>query len=470
MAAARADQQRIDARHAAGRLTAYERLDILFDQGSIVELGTPGGGVITASGTIDGRRAFAFSQDRLSAGAIMIPEQAAKIVALIDRAIAAGDPVIGLHDSPGSALEDGLAGLAAHASVMHRQALAHGVVPQIAMVFDRSAGTAALSPALADIVFMLGGSALFVAGPEVLRMATGELTTAERLGGAALHTTDSGVADDMFDDEIAMLFATRDLLGLLPSTSDAESSVVAIDPRERATPALDTLVPLDPDTPYDMRELVRAIVDECAPFELQPQHAGNMLCAFGRIDGRPVGIVACQPLVLGGTIDGAAACKAARFVRLCDRLGLPIVTMVDSPGLLPGAAQEANGILRHAAALLAAFAQADVPRVTVVTRRAIGAAWAVLAPKTLGTARCYAWPGAEIAAMPTAAADRLFGDDEREKRRDYAAHIADPDHAVASGLVDAVIRPAETRATIARALRELANDRTVHRSTNGPAQ
>lgn len=463
MAASSADQQRIDARHAQGRLTAHERLDTLFDQGSFAQFGDSGDGVVTASGTIHGRRTFAFAQDRLSDGAIVTRAHATRIVALIDRAVAAGDPIIALYDSPGIALEEGLDSLAAQTGILRAQAKAQGVVPQIALVFDQTAGVTALSPPLADIVLMLADSALFAAGPAVLRAATGELATAERLGGATLHTTHSGIADDRFDDEIEMLFAARDLIDYLPPDPTSRLAPVATDPPQRVTPALDTLVPLDPDTPYDMRELLRAIVDERAFFELQPDHAGNILCALARIDGRAVGIVASQPLVLGGTIDSAAACKASRFVLLCDQRRLPIVTLVDSPGLLPGAQQEANGILRHAAALLAAHAQATVPRVTIVTRRAIGAAWAVLGPgplgpAPLGPARCYVWPGAQVAAMPAdAAADRLFRNGDDQKRRDYAADIADPQHAVAAGLIDAVIRPAETRATIALALRDLAS-------------
>ncbi len=450
--------QRIDAQHARGRLTARDRLDILFDEATHAEIASPGHGVITASGTINGRPAFAFAQDVTDEDGVITRQHANKIAALIDRAIADGAPIIGLYDSPGASLDGGLATLAAQGTVMQRQALASGVVPQLALLFGHQAGAAALSPALADFTFMLSSSTLYLAGPDIVRAATGELASADSLGGATLHATSTGIADATFTNEIELLIATRDLLDFLPSAAgEIAPPRETPDSHERETSALETLVPLDPDTPYDMRELLRALADERAVFELQPDHAGNLICALARIAGRPAGIVASQPMVLAGTIDSAAARKAARFVRWCDGFGLPIVTIVDSPGFLPGVAEEAGGIVRHAAALLAAYAQATVPRIALVTRRALGGAWAVLAPKPLGTAACYAWPGAEIAAMNGAAtAELLFGLNEHEKRRDYAARIADPGHAVASGLVDAVIRPAETRAMVAHALRRSA--------------
>ena len=458
--------QRIEAQHARGRLTARERLDILFDEATIVEIGRTGEGVVTAMGAISGRPAFAFAQDVTDADGTITSLHAGKITALIDRAIAAGAPIIGLYDSPGALLNEGLATLAAQTTIMQRQSLASGVVPQLALLFGHHAGATALSPALADVTFMLAPSTLFLAGPDIVRGATGELASAETLGGATLHASRTGIADAAFTNEIEMLVAARDLLDLLPSAAgDAAPSRSTPDSPDRETPALDTLVPLDPDTPYDMRELLRAIADERELFELQSNHAGNLICALGRIHGRSIGIVASHPLVLAGTIDGAAARKAARFVRFCDSFSLPIVTIIDSPGFLPGAAEEAGGIVRHAAILLAAYAQATVPRITLVTRRALGGAWAVLAPKPLGTTACYAWPGAEIAAIGgAAAAERLFGLNEHQKRRDYAARIADPRRAVASGLVDAVIRPAATRATIARALRQSAGGRHYHPS------
>lgn len=472
MAAIAQQQERIDAQHAYGRLTARERLDTLFDEASLSEVGIVGDGVVTASGMIAGRPAFAFSQDVIDADGLVTHRHAEKITTLIDRAIEAGAPIIGLYDSPGASLNDGLKVLGTQAAMMGRQALASGVVPQLALLFGRSAGANALAPPLADFVFMHAASTLYLAGPDVVRAATGELASAESLGGPALHAAQTGIADAIFANEIDMLFAARELVDLLPSTAAGEPRHrQSPDSSDRESPGLDTIIPLDPEAPYDVREVIRAIVDEQHSFELQAEHAANLRCVFARIEGRTIGIVASQPLILGGAIDGAAARKAARFVRLCDAFGMPIVTLVDSPGFVPGIAEEPAGIVRHAAALLAAYAQATVPLITIVTRRALGSAWAVLAPKPLGACACYAWPGAEIAAMGGhAAAERMFGDEEHEKRRDYAARIADPGHAVAAGLVDAVIRPAATRATIARALRQAAGDQSSPPSPNGAGQ
>ena len=438
-----------DAQHARGRLIARERLDTLFDQGSVTEAEPAGDGVITAHGTIRGRPVIAFSQDVTAAGGIITPAHAEKIGRLIDQAVAAHTPIVGLYDSPGAALHRGLTGLEAQATLMRRQAGARGRILQVALVFGETAGAAALSPALADMTFMLqADAALLLAGSEVLRDATGELASTAMLGGATLHAAQTGVADGVFDDEI-------ELLGLLPDPRDAPR--VPSDADDRLAPALDTLVPLDAATPYDMHELARTIVDERDLLALQPDHAPNLICALGRIGGHAVGILANQPLVLGGALDTAATRKAIRFVQLCTRLGLPLVTLIDTPGFLATRADAGQGIVRDAAMLLAALAELRTPRVTIVTRRALGAGWAVLAPPSRGRATCYAWPTAEIAAMGgDAAADRLFDPAKDQKKRDYAARIADPTHAVAAGLVRAVIRPATTRQVIAAAFREAA--------------
>jgi propionyl-CoA carboxylase beta chain len=461
MAAAVGECERTVLRHAEGRLTARERLDILFDESSFAEIGPPGDGVIIAAGAIQGRPVFAFSQDAIDASGIVTQRHAEKVIALVDHAVQAGWPIIGLYDSPGISLGEGLASLEAQVVLMQRQALARAVVPQVALVFGQSWGASAFSPVLADIVFMLKGSMLGTAGPLVAREATGEIATAEALGGAVLHATITGVADGIYADELELLFAARDLIDLLPPFGGLPSERSIPDAQDREDPGLNLLVPLDPDASYDMRELVRALSDGRAPFEIQADHAGNMLCALAQIDGRAVGIVASQPLVLSGAIDGAAARKAARFVRFCGSFGLPIVTIVDSPGFAPGTAGAADGIVQHGADLLAAYAGADVPRITIVTRRALGGAWAVLAARPLGGSQCYAWPGAEIAPMRgTAAAQMLFAEAEHQKKRDYAERIADPGHAVAAGFVDAVIRPAATRRTIVRALRQTACDQS----------
>jgi propionyl-CoA carboxylase beta chain len=461
MATSVGECERTALRHAEGRLTARERLDILFDESSFVEIDPRGDGVITGMGAIQGRPVFAFSQDAIDGSAIVTQRHAEKVSALVDHAVRAGSPIIGLYDSPGLSLPEGLASVDAHGALMQQQALAQAVVPQFALVFGESWGTSAFSPVLADFVFMLEGSVLGTAGPSVVRGATGEIASADALGGALLHATGTGIADGIYANEIELLFAARDVIDLLPPLGTSPPERLTSDSWDREDPGLDTLVPLDPEAPYDMREVVRALSDEREPFEIQPDHAGNILCALARIDGRAVGIVASQPMVRWGVIDSAAARKAARFVRFCNSFGLPIVTIVDSPGFAPGMVEAANGVIRHGADLLAAYARADVPHLAIVTRRAFGGAWAVLASRSPRGGHRYAWPGAEIATMGgMAAAKLLFAETEHQKRRDYVARIADPGHAVAAGFVDAVIRPAATRRTIVRALRQTACDQS----------
>ncbi|OWK29135.1 carboxyl transferase domain-containing protein [Sphingomonas mucosissima] len=459
MAAIVEEREGSAAQHACGRLTARERLDILFDEASFVEPGPAGHGVVTGLGLVQGRPVAAFSQDVTDAGGTITRQHAEKIGHLIDRATSLGAPIVGLYDSPGSALDEGLSCLAAQAAMLQQSARAQGRVPQMALVFGHNVGTAALAPALADVTFMLDrASALYLAGPATLRRATGEIASVEALGGPSLHATRTGMADGVFANEIDLLLAARDLLDLLPSASDKPPPQIATgDPYDREEPALDKLVPLDPTEPYDMRDLARAIVDEGELFEIQPGHAANVICGFGRTEGRTIGIIGNQPMVMGGAIDSAAARKAAQFALRCDRFGVPIVTLLDSPGFLPGAAEESRGIVADAANLLAALARASVPRITIVTRRALGTAWTVLGPQPTTSSPCYAWPGAEIAAMTgNAAAELLFDEGEDQKKRDYAARIADPSSAVDAGFVDAVIPPAATRRTIAEALRRIA--------------
>lgn len=460
MAATVEVRERSDAQHARGRLTARERLDILFDHATFRETAPVGAGIVTGYGLVQGRPVAAFSQDVTDAGGIITRDHAAKIASLIDRAVTMGAPIVGIYDSPGTALDDGLMGLDAQSDMIQRQALAQGKVPQLALVFGATAGTGALSPALADFTFMLDRAAtLHLAGPEVLRRATGEIASTDTLGGPSLHAIHTGIADRVFANEIDALFAARDLLDLLPSSAGAPSPpIFPADVPHRQERGLDQLVPLDPAKPYDISELARALVDERELFDIQPQHAANLLCALGRVEGRTVAIIGTQPIVLSGTIDSAAARKAARFAGFCGRYGLPIVVLLDSPGFLPGTAEETRGIVREAAGLMAALARAPGPRVTIVTRRALGPVWAVFAARRLTSDRCYAWPAAEIAVMnPAAAAELLFDQTDDQKKRDYAARIADPSHAVDAGFVDAVIRPAATRQTIAEALRHAAH-------------
>ncbi|MCC2980736.1 acyl-CoA carboxylase subunit beta [Sphingomonas sp. IC4-52] len=460
MAATVEEQERSDVQHARGRLTARERLDILFDHATFRETGPIGAGVVTGEGLVQGRPVTAFSQDVTDASGIMTQDHATKIASLIDHAVSMGAPVVGLYDSPGVALDDGLLGLGAQSNMIQCQALAQGKVPQLALVFGATAGMAALSPALADVTFMLErAAALHLAGPDVLRRATGEIASADALGGSTLHAIHTGMADRVFADEVELLFAAHDLLDLLPSSVGASTPLIfTADPPHREEPGLDQLVPLDPAEPYDMRELARALVDERELFDVQPQHAANLVCALGRVEGRAVGILGTQPMVLAGTIDSAAARKAARFAGFCGRYGLPMVMLLDSPGFLPGTAEEARGIVREAGNMMAALARAPGPRITIITRRAIGPVWAVFASRRTTLDHCYAWPGAEIAVMNTAAAaELLFDDTDDQKKRDYAARIADPSHAVDAGFVDAVIRPAATRRTIAEVLRHVAH-------------
>jgi propionyl-CoA carboxylase beta chain len=441
--------------HDKGRLAACERLDILFDEGTLTAL-TTGDGLITAWGQIGGRAIFAFAQDVTDGQGIVTAQHGARIVELLERAAAAQTPAVGLYDSAGLAVEQGLAALAGQGAVLRALAARSGAAPHIALVFGDAIGPAAFAPAMADVTFMLARAAkVCVAGPAVLRAATGELATAEALGGASLHATTTGLVDRVFADEIEMVFAARSVVGWLA----AERS--AADGEPPLALHLDTLVPTDAAEPYDMRELVLAIADRGDWFELQPDHAGAMLCGLARIDGRSVGIVANQPLVAGGVIDRPGIAKANHLVTLCAAQGLPIVTLVDSPGLMPGVNEEAGGIVAAAAGLIAAYARADVPVISVATRRAIGPAWLLMAPRagegSVARGACFAWPSAEIGAIGAAAGARLlFGGGEdagtREKVRDYAARIADPEHAVAAGVIDAVIRPAATRATIALAL------------------
>ncbi len=450
------ERERIDAQHARGRLTARERIDVLLDEGSFAPIGAPGAGVVTGSGTINHRPVFVFGQDVTDRGGAVTPDHAARIADVVDRAILAAAPLIGLHDSPGLAMSDGLSVLGSQTALLQRQVTASGIVPQIALVMGDTAGLGALSPALADIVFMMSDATLLLAGPDILRMATGELASAQMLGGAAMHADRTGLADRVFSDEIELLLTARELVDILPlSAAHPVPHWRSADPPNRIEPGLDTLVPLDPDTPYDMRELVRKIADEREVFELQPANAGSILCAFARIEGRSVGIVASQPMVLDGVIDVAAAHKAARFVRLCDGFGMPLVCLVDSPGFLPGTAAEQGGMVCAAAALLAAFATAGAPRVTIVTRRAFGGIWSVIAPVAGAAHRIFAWPGAEIALVGAQAASEMLFAASDEKRRDYVDRFANPYPAQEGGFIDAVIRPQETRGIIATALREM---------------
>ncbi|WP_305096278.1 acyl-CoA carboxylase subunit beta [Croceibacterium aestuarii] len=477
-------EKRIAAQHAKGKLTARERLEVLLDEGSFEELDMyvehnavdfgmaeqviPGDGVVTGSGTINGRLVFVYSQDFTVFGGSLSERHAQKICKIMDMALKVGAPVIGLNDSGGARIQEGVASLGGYAEVFQRNVLASGVVPQISLIMGPCAGGAVYSPAMTDFIFMVKDSSyMFVTGPEVVKTVTNEVVTQEELGGAVTHSTRTGVADCAFENDIEALLAAREFFTLLPS--DNRSGVPELpteDPWDRIENSLDTLVPASANQPYDMHELVRKTVDEGAFFEIAPNHAANIICGFGRVEGRTVGVVANQPLVLAGCLDINASKKAARFVRFCDAFSIPIVTFVDVPGFLPGTAQELGGIIKHGAKLLFAYAEATVPKITVITRKAYGGAYDVMASKHLRGDLNYAWPTAEIAVMGAKGAveiifrqDRDDPDKIAEKTKEYEDRFANPFVAASKGFIDEVIYPHSTRRRIALGLRKLRGKR-----------
>src|SRR5881396_1130966 len=410
-------EKRIAAQHAKGKLTARERLDLLLDEGSFEEWDMfvehrcadfgmadnkiPGDGVVTGYGMINGRLVFVFSQDFTVFGGALSEAHAEKICKIMDKAMQVGAPVVGLNDSGGARIQEGVASLAGYAEVFQRNVLASGVIPQVSLIMGPCAGGAVYSPAMTDFIFMVKDSSyMFVTGPDVVKTVTNEVVTQEELGGAVTHTTKSGVADVAFENDIDALLATREFFDFLPlSNRHEQPERPCEDPVDRVEESLDTLVPPSAATPYDMHELIRKVADEGDFFELQPRHAANIIVGFIRIEGRPVGVVANQPMVLAGVLDIASSKKAARFVRFCDAFEIPILTFVDVPGFLPGVAQEHNGIIKNGAKLLFAYAEATVPKITVITRKAYGGAYDVMASKHLRGDLNYAWPTAEIAVM-----------------------------------------------------------------------
>jgi propionyl-CoA carboxylase beta chain len=477
-------EARIEAQHAKGRLTARERLEILLDEGSFEELDMyvehnaidfgmdeqriPGDGVVTGSGTINGRLVFVFSQDFTVFGGSLSERHAGKICKIMDMAMRVGAPVVGLNDSGGARIQEGVASLAGYAEVFQRNVLASGVVPQISLIMGPCAGGAVYSPAMTDFIFMVKDSSyMFVTGPDVVKTVTNEIVTQEELGGAITHTTRSGVADLAMEDDVDALLRTRDFFDYLPlDNRSGAPHRPSTDPHDRDIPSLDTLVPASATQPYDMRELIRKVADDGEFFELQPAHAANILVGFARIEGHTVGIVANQPMVLAGCLDIAASKKAARFVRFCDAFSIPILTFVDVPGFLPGVAQEHNGIIKNGAKLLFAYAEATVPKITVITRKAYGGAYDVMASKHLRGDLNYAWPTAEIAVMGAKGAVEIIfrkdiGDPEAiaERTAEYEARFANPFVAASMGFIDEVIMPSATRSRIAIGLRKLRTKR-----------
>ncbi len=477
-------QRRIDAQHSKGKLTARERLEVLLDEDSFEEFDMfvehrcidfgmekstiPGDGVVTGHGTIEGRQVFVFSQDFTVFGGSLSEAHAEKICKVMEMAMRVGAPVIGLNDSGGARIQEGVASLAGYAEVFQRNVIASGVIPQISMIMGPCAGGAVYSPAMTDFIFMVKDSSyMFVTGPDVVKTVTHEEVTAEDLGGAVTHTTRSGVADLAFENDVEALLELRRFYGFLPENNREKPPLrETSDPVDRQIFSLDSLVPADTHKPYDMKELITKLADEGEFFELMPNHAANIIVGFARMGGRTVGVVANQPLVLAGCLDIDSSKKAARFVRFCDCFNIPIVTFVDVPGFLPGTGQEYGGIIKHGAKLLFAFAQATVPKVTVITRKAYGGAYDVMSSKHLRGDINYAWPTAEIAVMgPKGAVEIIFrqdiGDAEKIEARteEYRTKFANPFVAGARGFIDDVIMPHNTRRRICQALTLLENKR-----------
>jgi propionyl-CoA carboxylase beta chain len=470
-------EKRIAAQHAKGKLTARERLEVLLDPGSfeeydmfvehratdfgMAEQRVPGDGVVTGWGTINGRLVFVFSQDFTVFGGSLSEAHAEKICKIMDQAMKVGAPVIGLNDSGGARIQEGVASLGGYAEVFQRNVLASGVVPQLSVIMGPCAGGAVYSPAMTDFILMVEDSSyMFVTGPDVVKTVTQETVTHEELGGALTHARRSGVADLACVNDMAALAQTRRLFDFLPlSNREAPPYRPTDDVPDRAEPSLDTLVPANPNLPYDMKELIEKVADDGDFFEMQPDFAKNILIGFARMDGHPVGIVANQPMVLAGCLDIDSARKAGRFVRFCDCFNIPILTFVDVPGFLPGTAQEFGGIIKHGAKLLFAFAEATVPKVTVITRKAYGGAYDVMSSKHLRGDVNLAWPTAEIAVMGAQGAVEIIfrgeiGDAQKIAARTemYRETFANPFKASNRGYIDDVIRPHNTRRRLIRAL------------------
>jgi propionyl-CoA carboxylase beta chain len=470
-------ERRITAQHAKGKLTARERLEVLLDEGSFEEFDmfvehretefgmadqkVPGDGVVTGFGKINGRLVFVFSQDFTVFGGSLSETHAEKICKIMDQAMRVGAPVIGLNDSGGARIQEGVASLGGYADVFQKTILASGVVPQISVIMGPCAGGAVYAPAMTDFILMVKDTSyMFVTGPDVVKTVTHEVVTQEQLGGAVTHTTRSSVADLAFENDIDTLIQTRRMFDFLPLSNREDAPVRDTqDPIDRVEMSLDTLIPPDPSKPYDIKELIHQVVDEGDFFEIQPDFARNIVVGFGRIGGQTIGIVANQPMVLAGCLDINSSRKGARFVRFCDCFNIPIVTFVDVPGFLPGTDQEYGGIIKHGAKLLFAYGEATVPKVTVITRKAYGGAYDVMASKHLRGDINYAWPTAEIAVMgPKGAVEIIFREQAKDPEKvdvlteDYRRRFANPFIASHRGFLDDVIMPHNTRLRIGRAL------------------
>ncbi|MGB5865716.1 MAG: acyl-CoA carboxylase subunit beta [Sulfitobacter sp.] len=478
-------QRRIDAQHGRGKLTARERVALLLDEGSFEEFDMfvthrctdfgmeqdkpAGDGVVTGWGTINGRLVYVFAQDFTVLGGSVSATHAKKICKIMDMAVQNGAPIIGINDSGGARIQEGVDSLAGYGDIFQRNIEASGVVPQISVIMGPCAGGAVYSPAMTDFIFMVKDSSyMFVTGPDVVKTVTNEQVTAEDLGGATTHTRKSSVADAAFENDVEALAEVRRLVDFLPANNREKPPVRPFfDTPDRIEPSLDTLVPENANTPYDMKELILKLADEGDFYEIQEEFAKNIITGFIRIEGRTVGVVANQPMILAGVLDIDSARKAARFVRFCDAFEIPLLTLVDVPGFLPGVTQEYGGVIKHGAKLLYAYGEATVPMVTVITRKAYGGAYVVMASKHLKADFNYAWPTSEIAVMGAKGATEIIHradlkDPEKIAKHaaDYEERFANPFVAAERGFIDEVIQPHTTRKRIARAFASLRNKKT----------
>jgi len=474
--------RRIASQHAKGKLTARERIDLLLDEGSFEEFDMfvehratefgmdaqkiPGDGVVTGWGTINGRVVFVFSKDFTVFGGSLSGAHARKIVKLYEQAAKVGSPVIGLFDAGGARIQEGVEALAGYADIFLANTLNSGVIPQIAVIMGPCAGGDVYSPAIMDFIFMVKDTSyMYVTGPDVVKTVTNEEVSHEELGGYRVHALKSGVADGAFENDLEALTQVRRLVDFLPLSNREKPPVrESFDDADRAEPSLDSLVPANPNKPYDMKELIYKMVDEADFFEISKDWAKNIVCGFARMDGEPIGIVANQPQVLAGVLDIDAARKAGRFVRFCDAFNIPIVTLVDVPGFMPGTKQEQGALIKHGAKLLFAYAEATVPKITLITRKAYGGAYDVMSSKHIRGDFNYAWPTAEIAVMGAkGAVEIIFRADMNNpeaiaaREAEYKARFANPFVAASLGYIDDVIMPHGTRRRIVRALKSLKN-------------
>ncbi|MBQ7705334.1 MAG: methylmalonyl-CoA carboxyltransferase [Selenomonadaceae bacterium] len=473
-------QKRIDAQHGKGKLTARERIEMFFDEGTFVELDMfvkhrctnfgqeqkelPGEGVVTGYGTVDGRLVYAFAQDFTVEGGSLGEKHAHKIWKVMDLAMKMGAPLIGINDSGGARIQEAVDALSGYAGIFYRNTAASGVIPQISVIMGPCAGGAVYSPAITDFIYMVKNtSQMFITGPAVIKSVTAEEVTAEELGGAMTHNSRSGVAHFAAENEEDCINQIRYLLSFLPSNNLEDAPIVDTgDDPDRQEDFLNTIIPDNPNAPYDMKEVIKGIVDNGEFYEVHKYFATNIITCFARFGGRTVGIIANQPAVMAGCLDVDASDKSARFIRFCDAFNIPLVNIVDVPGFLPGVDQEYNGIIRHGAKMLYAYSEATVPKVTVITRKAYGGSYIAMCCRELGADQVMAWPSAEIAVMgPAGAANIIFrkDPDKDQKTAEYVEEFATPYKAAERGYADMVIEPKETRPLIITALNALASKR-----------